>query len=284
MIQFEFKGFFASNFWLFLSDRFQPDRILLETSGSAFPASICWQIQDLASEGFYLDGLINVVDVCNFRGYEDTSYTAQLQTKYTDLILLNKWELASERDLDIVIDHVSTLNMDTPRLKCRGKTGVPKELLFGLDSKMAKMSQIEMSQDGNTSERLDESWKSLLSLNSNHHAMEVDLMTLKRDSTNLNAPLSQVHVEEFLGTLSRDDFFRVKGFLRLESGYCILNFAFGRTTWTLLSLVHSPNQRVALTVMGQNFSNGDLKAFQTSFQLESQEVELTLASKLSPAF
>lgn len=69
-----------------------PDRILIETSGSAFPAPIAWQIRELGPP-FVLDSIVTVIDCVNFKGYEDTSYTAKLQAKYTDLILMNKVEL-----------------------------------------------------------------------------------------------------------------------------------------------------------------------------------------------
>lgn len=47
----------------------------------------------MKNEGFTLDSIITVVDCINFRGYEDTSYTAKMQAQYTDIILLNKHEL-----------------------------------------------------------------------------------------------------------------------------------------------------------------------------------------------
>ena len=47
----------------------------------------------MASEGFVLDGIVTVIDCVNFIGYEDTSYTAKMQARYTDVILLNKHEL-----------------------------------------------------------------------------------------------------------------------------------------------------------------------------------------------
>ena len=56
-------------------------------------APIAWQIRQIADEGFQLDGIVTVIDCVNFTGYEDTSYTARMQAKYTDVILLNKHEL-----------------------------------------------------------------------------------------------------------------------------------------------------------------------------------------------
>lgn len=68
-----------------------------------FPTGpIAWQIRELEGDGFVLDSILNVVDCKNFEGYSDNSYTAQLQAKYTDLVLLTKHEgvrllLVSER-------------------------------------------------------------------------------------------------------------------------------------------------------------------------------------------
>ncbi|CEL55864.1 COBW domain-containing protein C15D4,05 OS=Schizosaccharomyces pombe (strain 972 / ATCC 24843) GN=SPBC15D4.05 PE=3 SV=1 [Rhizoctonia solani AG-1 IB] len=121
-----------------IRDKYRPDRIIIESSGSAFPATLAFQIRELEREtegDFKLDAIITVVDAENFTGYEDTSPTAKMQAQYTDVILLNKWEHVSERDLDIVLDHLGTLNDLTPKLRCQGKSGVPYNLLFGLDSK-----------------------------------------------------------------------------------------------------------------------------------------------------
>ena len=53
-----------------------PDRILIETSGSAFPATLAMEVNRLAREtnDFVLDGVIVVIDVANWKGYEDTRY------------------------------------------------------------------------------------------------------------------------------------------------------------------------------------------------------------------
>lgn len=60
-----------------------PDRIIIETSGSAFPATLALEVNRLGRDsGYYsLDGVIVVIDVENWKGYEDTSYTAKLQAR-----------------------------------------------------------------------------------------------------------------------------------------------------------------------------------------------------------
>ncbi|KAJ3174588.1 hypothetical protein HDU87_007070 [Geranomyces variabilis] len=116
-----------------------PDRIIIETSGSAFPAPIAWQIRQL-SDSFSLDAIVTVVDCLNFRGYEDTSYTARLQAQYSDLILLNKHELVNERQLDDVIDRVNDLNTDTVKVNVDADKGIAPDLVFGIDTKLFELS------------------------------------------------------------------------------------------------------------------------------------------------
>lgn len=57
----------------------KPDRIIIESSGSAFPATLAIQIRQLAPEGFALDSVVTVIDCLNFAGYEDTSPTAKVR-------------------------------------------------------------------------------------------------------------------------------------------------------------------------------------------------------------
>lgn len=76
-----------------LQDQVTPDRIIIETSGSAFPATLAMEINRIARQtgDYVLDGVVSVIDVENWEGYEDTSVTARLQAKYTDLIVFNKY-------------------------------------------------------------------------------------------------------------------------------------------------------------------------------------------------
>ncbi|TPX57717.1 hypothetical protein PhCBS80983_g03610 [Powellomyces hirtus] len=129
-----------------IRDTQKPSRIIIETSGSAFPAPIAWQIRQLSSS-FSLDAIITVIDCVNFKGYEDTSYTARLQAQYTDVILLNKHSLVTERQLDDVIDRVNDLNTDTVKIKVDEDKGVAPDLVFGLDSKLFELNEKEADED-----------------------------------------------------------------------------------------------------------------------------------------
>ena len=63
-------------------------------SGSAFPATLAFQIRELEREtndDLKLDAIVTVIDAENFTGYEDTSPTAKMQASYTDVILIVRW-------------------------------------------------------------------------------------------------------------------------------------------------------------------------------------------------
>ena len=64
-----------------MTEKYSPARIIVETSGSAFPAPIAVQIRQLTREnkGVHLDSIITVVDCVHFRGYEvQSGYIPQL--------------------------------------------------------------------------------------------------------------------------------------------------------------------------------------------------------------
>ena len=68
------------------------------------------------------------------------------------MLLLNKHELVSERELDDVLDHVFELNPDTPVVKCRGKNGVDFNLLTGIGTQLfssldSHSSEIQLDPD-----------------------------------------------------------------------------------------------------------------------------------------
>lgn len=59
--------------------------------GSAFPATLAFQIRELEREtdgGLKLDAIVTVIDAENFVGYEDTSTTAKMQAQYSDILLI----------------------------------------------------------------------------------------------------------------------------------------------------------------------------------------------------
>eukprot|EP00741_Cyanophora_paradoxa_P000514 tig00000405_g501.t1 len=141
--------------------QYAPDRIVLETSGSALPAPIAWAVRRRA-DIVRLDGIINVVDCVNFQGYKDRSQTAKLQAQYTDVILINKHQLVPETRLDSVLDDVYDLNPDTPKIRVRGKGEVDPAVILGIDTKLFLSEEEGAAAAAGISKR--------------HQAMDVDLI------------------------------------------------------------------------------------------------------------
>jgi G3E family GTPase len=214
-----------------------PDRIVIETSGSAFPATLAMEVNRLAdSTGNYvLDGVISVIDAENWKGYEDTSYTAKMQARYTDVIVLNKWELVSERRLEDVEDAVLALEVDPPIPRTKSDRGwVSKDIVFGLDAKLVKAAGTKAGYH-----------------HDHDHSSEVEVLSVALTSNGNNASIDVEKLERLLQEPTKDSIYRIKGVLYASAApksshsspqstltvagdraRYILNWAFGRWTFT----------------------------------------------------
>ncbi|KAA8649040.1 hypothetical protein EYZ11_007439 [Aspergillus tanneri] len=236
-----------------LRSEVQPDRIVIETSGSAFPATLAMEVNRLAREepgSLVLDGVISVIDVENWQGYEDTSYTAKLQAKYTDLIVFNKWEIVSEMRFDICLDRVGDLEVQTPWVKSdKGK--VDKDVLLGIDGALftkhddsAEALRLTSHDDGHHHDHRTD------------HQSEVEVLSVSLKTAQPEQTVDIAALEQLLLNASRDEVYRIKGVLRCSARsppaessdyleerrpatdrngatrYYILNWAFGRWTFT----------------------------------------------------
>ncbi|KIK62373.1 hypothetical protein GYMLUDRAFT_164381 [Collybiopsis luxurians FD-317 M1] len=253
------------NALLEIRDQFRPDRIIIECSGSAFPATLAFQIRELektTNGDFKLDSIITVVDAENFTGYEDVSPTAKMQASYTDIILINKWENVSDRHLDTVLDHLHTLNDLTPKLRCDGRNGVNPDLIFGLESKLF----LDKSAPNQDPSHIDEVQTLTLYRGSSdklphhhhHHEHEHEHTTNGVAKTTPSASMSipKPTLEESLSKIGKESVWRVKGFVRLQESNTdtiyILNWAFGRYELTSSDAFVLDNScSVQLTVMGE---------------------------------
>ena len=257
--------------------------------GSAFPATLALQIHDLEAEypGFFkLDAIVTVVDAENFTGYEDTSPTARMQASYTDLILIvrsttvstmrllsgfcqNKWELVSERQLDIVMDHLYTLNELTPKIKCNGVNGVDPCLVFEIGSTLGfKRITYPTTMGSSHNDEVEVIQLSTFTSVQTYH----DCDTLCDDIRHIHNTVTVSHTSSLtydcfiyaLSLLSREYVWRVKGFVQLQSSHTnyIVNWAFGR--YELHPTDKVLNTALQLTVIGENgYLKDALHAFVT---------------------
>ncbi|KAL8288855.1 hypothetical protein RB600_004343 [Gaeumannomyces tritici] len=250
----------------------RPDRIVVETSGSAFPATLALEVNRLAREtgGRYaLDGVVSVVDVENWKGYEDTSYTARLQARYTDLVVFNKWESCDERRFDKCLDRLGDLEVDVAWTKS-SKGWVPIDLVFGIDGGLAQVLASENGvaanghahgHDGHAHSHGDD-----------NHQSEVEVLSVSLSAT--DGPAAAVNPDKLLSLLKsapKDEVYRIKAVLTAAapvapsclkgsdadasaeaepgSGRYILNWAFGRWTYTAVAdgqSEHESSDRVPL--------------------------------------
>jgi G3E family GTPase len=231
-----------------LRSEVSPDRIVIETSGSAFPATLAMEVNRLAREGgdFVLDGVISVIDVENWKGYEDTSYTAKIQAKYTDLIVFNKWEDLPEQKFDIALDRVGDLGVETPWVKSN-KGRVDMDVLLGIDGALFKEAEAEKSHDHDHENE-----------HKHDHQSEVEVLSVLLKSAS-GSTVDVAALEKFLSLAPREEIYRIKGIVRCSNldlpaetsddlqarqkhdtpgvQYYILNWAFGRWTCTPSAVV-----------------------------------------------
>jgi len=248
------------NALLEIRDNYRPDRVVIESSGSALPATLALQIRQLEGEypgDFKLDSIVTVIDAENFEGYEDQSPTAKLQAKFCDVILVNKWEHVSERQLDIVMDHLHTLNDLTPKLRCNERNGVSSDLIFGLDTKL-----YSLGGEVHPSTHMDEVetrtiWKGTRPVIGGHsHDLGSCCLLEHSEPPELNpvdSLITREQLDSTLNALSKESIYRVKGFVQLhendELSLFILNWAFGR--YDLVKVSNTSNTNFRLTVMGE---------------------------------
>lgn len=203
-----------------LRDEVAPDRIVIETSGSAFPATLAMEIRRVMRdhEGLFdLDGVISVVDVENWKGYEDTSVTARMQARFTDLVIFNKWEHVSQSRFEECLDKLGDMEVETAWTKTEKGGHVPKDLLLGLDSKLLASDanlgvEAEKEQQAHGHENEHD--------HASHHQSEVDVLSVTLTHPSAAATINIEHfLQKFLDKAPKDEVYRIKGIVRCSSDH-----------------------------------------------------------------
>lgn len=251
-----------------LSEGMSPDRIVVETSGSAFPATLALEVNRLARETgkYVLDGVVSVLDVENWKGYEDTSYTARIQARYTDLVVFNKWEVCDEDRFDECLDRLGDLEVETAWVKSK-KGWVSADLVFGVDGALAKNLTEEKSNGDSHGHD-----------HAHDHQSEVEVLSVELKGP-AGSAVDTAKLLRLLGAAPKDEVYRIKAVLTLgdgprdsdsengasaaaaEGGRFILNWAFGRWTFTRVAdgvAEHESSRQTVLRmtmIMGRYESN-----------------------------
>lgn len=110
-------------------DTHHPDRIIVESSGTAEPANFAVTLS--GHPRVFRDGVINIVDSANFQAIDQLRDIYQIQTKMTDLIVLNKLELIDDQRKQSIIDIIRNLNDYSPIIEAH-QGQVDPRLIFGI--------------------------------------------------------------------------------------------------------------------------------------------------------
>ncbi|KAF8422978.1 CobW/HypB/UreG, nucleotide-binding domain-containing protein [Tirmania nivea] len=259
-----------------LRNTYNPTRIVIETSGSAFPATLAMEVNRLSTLSasgavgsapkYFLDGTILVVDCENFKGYEDTSYTAKLQAAYTDLVVLNKWEDVGERRVEDVVDSIMGVCEDVPVVRSR-RGWVDREVLLGVDKGQRGLLDPKEHIGGEgcgavcTQTGEGEGHKHVHKYGEKHMD-EVDVLSVRLPKAQGNGYLDYAALDKLLTTAPKDEVYRIKALFKLskappkppvagaqgvvvadenqDGGWFILNWAFRR--WAVTRVEHEDNE------------------------------------------
>ncbi len=188
-------------------ETFHPDRVIIEASGAADPSALALMIS--SHPLLERDGVVGIIDVLNFDGYKDLTITAQNQTKFTDLLIFNKIELADLQQKKAVVGYVRELNTHSPIVEAP-KGIVDQKVVFGL----------------NTNEL-----EKLLAQNNQTHSDHVHTDEIGAFTIYLNQTTTLSKLENFLQKLPKN-IFRTKGFVTTnQKEIFIFNTVGNRTTF-----------------------------------------------------
>ena len=202
-----------------------------------------------------LDGVVTVIDVENWRGYEDTSFTARIQARYTDLMVFNKWEVAGEWRMEECLDRMGDLEVQVAWVRSqRGR--VPVDVVFGVDGGLARELGAGAAGEGEVNGVANGHVEvNVHAHNHGHdhekdHQSEVEVLSITLQAEP-GSVISTTKLQTLLKSAPKDEVYRIKAVLAAsspippseddgaviepsESGRYILNWAFGRWTWSPL--------------------------------------------------
>lgn len=180
----------------------RPELIVVETTGVAEPDAVIFDVEDNL-QGIRLDSVVVVADADLMVRFPDLGYVTTTQFEAADLLLLNKVDLVSPCQLDVVEAQLRRVNSDASvvrTLRCALDTG----LVFGA---------------------VNRGPRPLAAPSSHSDLAEVDSFDFVSDR-----PVDREKFERLAENMPKA-VYRSKGFLRcVEAGF-LFNFAGGR--WAL---------------------------------------------------
>jgi len=163
-------------------------------------------------------------------------------------LILNKHELVSERQLETCIDRIFDLELDVPTPRVLSQKGrVDKDIIFGLDAKLAQLDRGSLSLDKNGHGHKHDAHDH----DHEDHQSEVEVLSLTLSTSKKGTPegVDLEKLQDLLKEAPKDEVYRIKAILYASSppassngekaaapaaqnvGRYILNWAFGRWTF-----------------------------------------------------
>lgn len=191
-------------------DTVDPDHIVVETTGVAEPDALVFDIQESLSK-VRLDGVVTIIDADSMVKYPQVGHTARMQIEAADVILLNKVDLVSTSELEVIENKLNTFNELASILPTK-RSQVDPDLLFGISRE-----RVQEPPD---------------------HVHQPEFESFSYTSS---ATFDRQCFEEFAERLG-SEVTRAKGFIRFSEGIYLFNFVAGR--WELEEFEQEATQLV----------------------------------------
>jgi len=235
------------------------DRIIIETAGTADPASMALSVSN--HPRLLRDGVITIIDVVNFDGYEDLSTVAKRQAEMTDLVVFNKVELVDLARKQTVVGYVRELNETAPIVEAPEGRLNPA-VAFGLTPlDTVQLVAAEHQPEAHTDEPHHHNEHS--TPHTHHHESSDGISAFTFVSS---AQFDRSKFESILARLPKV-VIRVKGVILFQEGWYVLNSVYRRFDLQPLNQDQFPTTptQTRLIVIGYRVSD-DVRGLSQLFQ------------------
>ena len=113
-------------------EKTKPEHIIVETTGVAEPDAIVVDIDENIKD-VRLDSIITIADADSLVRYPSIGYTGRVQLEMADIILINKTDLVTEKQLEEAEAKIEELNPKAIKVRTV-KCNIDVNLLFGIYS------------------------------------------------------------------------------------------------------------------------------------------------------
>lgn len=221
-----------------IMNKYNPEIIFVETSGASEPFPIFLSLQNL---GISVEGVICVVDSKNINTYSDNS-TAKYQIGGSNIIVLNKTDLVSKDELELVKKDLIKIKEEyNIKNTLTGKMVFNNYVIYTAEQGIAGKEVFEGVYKVDEIVGLAKDYKHL------NHAME-DLITQK--VAYLKEDIEFKDIDEVLKSIPKN-IYRVKGIVKVKDvpNPLVINYSFGNVSF---DEINEYSQASIMIFIGEN--------------------------------